>query len=64
MDNKAILYVIGIFFAIGGIDYLIGNRLKLGNVFVETLQKMGMILLGVMGIYPWRRWRQSTSARR
>lgn len=51
MDNKAILYVIGIFFAIGGIDYLIGNRLKLGNVFVETLQKMGMILLGVMGIY-------------
>ena len=51
MDNKAILCVIAVFFAVGGIDDLIGNRLGLGSVFLETLQKMGMILLGVMGIY-------------
>ena len=51
MDNKAILCVIAVFFAVGGIDHLIGNRLGLGSVFLETLQKMGMILLGVMGIY-------------
>ena len=38
MDNKAILCVIAVFFAVGGIDDLIGNRLGLGSVFLETLQ--------------------------
>lgn len=49
--SKWIVYVLGAFFVLGGVDYLIGNRLKLGEVFLETLKKMGVVCLGVLGIY-------------
>lgn len=51
MSSRILVYIIGIFFAVGGLDYLTGGRLGLGKTFVDTLQKMGMILLGVLGIY-------------
>ncbi len=49
--SKWIVYVLGAFFVLGGLDHLLGNRLKLGDVFYETLKKMGVVCLGVLGIY-------------
>lgn len=51
MNGSAILYIAGVFFALGALDYLIGSRLGLGKTFFDTLQKMGVIMLGVTGIF-------------
>lgn len=49
--NKAILLLISVFFLMGGIDYLMGNRFKLGRKFVEGIKTMGVLGFGMIGIY-------------
>ncbi|MCG8502097.1 MAG: ethanolamine utilization protein EutH [Firmicutes bacterium] len=49
--DKGILYVIALFFIIGGIDYILGNRWKLGEKFEEGVKAMGVLGLGMIGIY-------------
>lgn len=49
--SKWIVYALGAFFVLGGLDYLFGSKLKLGGVFLETLKKTGLVMLGVLGIY-------------
>lgn len=49
--DKLILYLIGVFFVISGIDYILGNPLKLGNKFEEGIKTMGALGLGMIGIY-------------
>ena len=49
--DKFMLYLIGAFFVIGGIDYVIGNPLKLGEKFQEGIKTMGVLGLGMIGIY-------------
>lgn len=51
MINRIVTWGIGIFFVLGALDYLIGNRFGLGKTFEKTLHKMGLILMGVMGVY-------------
>lgn len=49
--DKFILYLIGIFFILGGIDCIIGNPLKLGEKFEEGIKTMGAVGLAMIGIY-------------
>lgn len=49
--DKIILYVIGAFFVLGGIDYILGAPLKLGEKFEEGIKTMGALGLGMIGIY-------------
>lgn len=49
--NKLVIYLIGIFFIIGGIDYLLGNKFKLGEKFQEGIKSMGTLALSMVGIY-------------
>jgi ethanolamine transporter len=49
--TKVILYIIGTFFFISGIDYIFGNRLKLGEKFEEGIKTMGALGLAMIGIY-------------
>ncbi len=48
--DKFVLYLIGSFFVIGGIDYITGNHLKLGKKFEEGIKTMGALGLGMIGI--------------
>lgn len=49
--DKPVLFVITAFFLLGGVDYLLGSRLKLGNKFEEGFKVMGTLSLGIIGIY-------------
>ena len=49
--DKFVLYLIGSFFVIGGIDYITGSPLKLGGKFEEGIKTMGALGLGMIGIY-------------
>lgn len=49
--DKLVLYIIGIFFVIGGIDYILGSPMKLGGKFEEGIKTMGALALGMIGIY-------------
>lgn len=49
--DKVVIYIIGIFFLIGGIDYLLGSPMKLGNKFEEGMKTMGALALGIIGLY-------------
>lgn len=49
--DKLIMYIIGVFFIIGGIDYILGSPLKLGGKFEEGIKTMGALGLGMIGIY-------------
>lgn len=49
--DKLVLYIIGVFFLIGGIDYVLGNPLRLGAKFEEGIKTMGPLALGMVGIY-------------
>ena len=42
--DKFVLYLIGSFFVIRGIDYITGNHLKLGGKFEEVIKTMGAFL--------------------
>ncbi len=52
MISKLVIYIIGVFFIIGAIDYVLGSPLKLGNKFEEGFKTMGTLALGIIGIYP------------
>lgn len=45
-----VLYIIAIFFLIGAIDYIDGNRLELGNVFEDGIKTMGSLAISMIGI--------------
>ncbi|WP_026486526.1 ethanolamine utilization protein EutH [Caldanaerobius polysaccharolyticus] len=49
--GNVVLYLIGVFFAIGGLDYAIGSPLGLGKKFEEGIKAMGAVGLGMIGIY-------------
>ena len=49
--DKLILYLIGSFFVIGGLDYILGSPLKLGGKFEEGIKTMGVLAIGMIGIY-------------
>ncbi len=49
--DKFVIGFIGVFFVIGGIDYLLGCPLRLGNKFEDGFKTMGALGLGIMGIY-------------
>jgi ethanolamine transporter len=48
---KVILYVIGFFFLISGVDYAFGNHIGLGRKFEEGIKTMGTIGIAMIGIY-------------
>lgn len=49
--DKFVLYIIGTFFILGGIDYILGSPLKIGGKFEEGIKTMGALGLGMIGIY-------------
>lgn len=51
MADKLVMGLICVFFVLGGIDYFFGNRLKLGEKFLEGFKAMGTLTLGITGIY-------------
>lgn len=48
--EKIVLYVVAIFFIIGIIDYMLGNKFKLGNVFEDGINNMGALAISMVGI--------------
>ena len=51
MANKLVMDILCVFFVLGGIDYFFGNRLSLGEKFLEGIKSMGTLSLGIIGIY-------------
>lgn len=49
--DKFVLYLIGTFFVLGGIDYILGSPFKIGGKFEEGIKTMGALGLGMIGIY-------------
>ncbi|MEW9096869.1 MAG: ethanolamine utilization protein EutH [Clostridiaceae bacterium] len=49
--NKIIMYIIGICFILGGLDYILGNKFKIGDKFCEGIKSMGALAMGMIGIY-------------
>lgn len=49
--DKIVLCLIGFFFVLGGIDAILGNRLKLGEKFEEGIKMMGIFAMCMLGIY-------------
>ncbi len=49
MEN-ILLYIIAIFFLIGAIDYILGDRLKLGNHFADGIKNMGPLAISMIGV--------------
>ena len=48
--EKIMLYIIALFFIIGIIDYIFGNKLKLGNGIENGIKSMGSLALSMIGI--------------
>lgn len=48
--NEIIMYIIAFFMVVGGIDYLLGNKFKLGEHFEEGIMAMGSLTLSMVGI--------------
>lgn len=48
--GNIVLYIVAIFFLIGAIDYIDGNRLELGNVFEDGIKTMGSLAISMVGI--------------
>ena len=48
--EKIVLYLVAIFFVVGIIDYILGDKYKLGNVFKEGINNMGSLALSMVGI--------------
>lgn len=49
--NKSVLYAVCIFFVIGGIDYIMENKFKIGEKFEEGIKTMGPLAMAMVGIY-------------
>ena len=48
--EKLVLYIVAIFFAIGIIDYMLGNKFNLGNFFENGINNMGALAISMVGI--------------
>ena len=48
--NIVISWILAIFALIGGLDYLFGDKLKLGNKFEKAFSLMGPMALSITGI--------------
>ena len=48
--NVVISWILAIFALIGGIDYLIGNKLGLGSKFERALALMGPMATSITGV--------------
>lgn len=48
--ENIILYITSLFFVVGAIDYLLGNKLKLGSYFEKGINTMGPLALSMAGI--------------
>ncbi|WP_027632660.1 ethanolamine utilization protein EutH [Clostridium hydrogeniformans] len=48
--DKFVVYFVGFFFVIGGVDYLIGNKFKVGEKFEEGIKTMGPMAITMVGI--------------
>ncbi|MEG0388750.1 MAG: ethanolamine utilization protein EutH, partial [Niameybacter sp.] len=51
MVTKILFVIIAGFLLIGGIDYLLGNKLKLGGQFKKGIETVGALSLNMIGIY-------------
>lgn len=49
--DRPVLYIMCAFFLVGGIDFIFGSRLGLGNKFADGVRAMGTLALGIIGIY-------------
>ncbi|MFC6346110.1 ethanolamine utilization protein EutH [Vagococcus carniphilus] len=48
--NEIIMYIIAFFMVVGGIDYCLGNKFKIGHQFEEGIMAMGSLALSMVGI--------------
>ncbi|GAB6169182.1 ethanolamine utilization protein EutH [Clostridium carnis] len=48
--EKIVLYTVGVFFIFGVLDYILGNKFKLGEYFEEGIKSMGALGLSMIGI--------------
>ena len=48
--GNIVLYIIALFFLIGAIDYIEGNRLEVGKSFEEGIKTMGPLAISMVGI--------------
>lgn len=48
--EKIMLYIVGLFFIVGIIDYILGNRFKLGYGIENGIKSMGSLALSMVGI--------------
>ena len=51
MGTKIIFFIISFFLLIGGVDYILGNKLKLGEQFKKGIETSGSLALNMIGIY-------------
>lgn len=49
MEN-IVLYLVGTFFVIGIIDYMLGNKFRLGSIFESGINNMGSLAISMVGI--------------
>ncbi|SFC34011.1 ethanolamine utilization protein EutH [Clostridium uliginosum] len=48
--KNIVLYIVSFFFLLGAIDYIEGNKFKLGKVFEDGIKTMGSLALSMIGI--------------
>lgn len=48
--GNIVLYIVALFFLIGAIDYIEGNRLEIGQSFEEGIKTMGPLSISMVGI--------------
>ncbi|MTL35144.1 ethanolamine utilization protein EutH, partial [Turicibacter sanguinis] len=51
MITDLIFYVVAIFFVIGGLDFMMGNRMGLGECFERGIKSIGVLTLNMLGIF-------------
>ena len=51
MITDLIFYVLAIFFVIGGLDFMMGNRMGLGECFERGIKSIGVLTLNMLGIF-------------
>lgn len=51
MITDLIFYVVAIFFVIGGLDFMIGNRFGFGECFERGIKSIGVLTLNMLGIF-------------
>ena len=51
MVTEVLFFIIALFLLISGLDYIIGNKLGLGNQFKKGVEASGSLALNMIGIY-------------